>query len=49
MHRLQPEWLLHGHIHPYGERPAEHRIGRTTVRNVVGSHLIDLSPARSAA
>lgn len=45
--RLQPEWLLHGHIHPYGERTPSSRIGQTTIRNVVGTHLIDLEPARS--
>lgn len=43
--RLRPRWLLHGHIHPYGERMEQHRLGATTVRNVVGSHLIELTPA----
>ena len=41
--QLAPTWLLHGHIHPYGERPAEHRIGDTRVRNVVGQHVLTLS------
>jgi hypothetical protein len=39
--RLQPKWLLHGHIHPYGERVPEHRVGGTRVRNVVGRHLLE--------
>jgi Icc-related predicted phosphoesterase len=39
--RLQPKWLLHGHIHPYGEHVPEHRVGGTTVRNVVGRHLLE--------
>lgn len=42
---LQPRWLLHGHIHPYGERLEPHRLGPATVRNVVGSHLVELTPA----
>ncbi|GHF77605.1 calcineurin-like phosphoesterase family protein [Amycolatopsis bartoniae] len=40
--RLAPKWLLHGHIHPYGEHLPEHRLGGTRVRNVVGSHVLDL-------
>ncbi|WP_020668032.1 metallophosphoesterase family protein [Amycolatopsis nigrescens] len=38
---LQPEWLLHGHIHPYGEHLPEHRMGRTRVRNVVGKQIME--------
>ncbi|MEU6643698.1 metallophosphoesterase [Saccharomonospora sp. NPDC046836] len=40
--RLRPRWLLHGHIHPFGQPPAEHRIGTTRVRNVVGSRVLEL-------
>ncbi|WP_027942200.1 metallophosphoesterase family protein [Amycolatopsis taiwanensis] len=40
--RLQPKWLLHGHIHPYGRRPPEYRLGKTRVRNVVGAHEVVL-------
>ncbi|HKS44266.1 MAG TPA: metallophosphoesterase [Amycolatopsis sp.] len=40
--RLRPKWLLHGHIHPYGEWPREHRIGETRIRNVVGVHEVSL-------
>ncbi|OLT48207.1 metallophosphoesterase [Saccharomonospora sp. CUA-673] len=50
---LRPRWLLHGHIHPYGE-PAPDRLipgpdgTGTIVRNVVGAHVLDLgSPADS--
>ena len=38
--RLRPKWLLHGHIHPYGEPQPERRIGETLVRNVVGRHIM---------
>ncbi|KID28975.1 metallophosphoesterase family protein [Prauserella rugosa] len=40
--RLRPRWLLHGHIHPYGEQVPDRRIGDTVVRNVVGAHVLDL-------
>jgi hypothetical protein len=36
--------LLHGHIHPDGLPAAEHRLGHTIVRNVVGRHLLDIQP-----
>jgi hypothetical protein len=39
---LQPRWLLHGHIHPYGDHFRDHRIGETTIRNVVGQHILEL-------
>jgi hypothetical protein len=42
--RLQPAVLLHGHIHPHGTAPADHRLGRTEVRNVVGRHLFEIEP-----
>lgn len=41
--RLQPDWLLHGHIHPHGEHSAEYRMGTTRVRNVVGRHIIEFT------
>ncbi|PXY19875.1 metallophosphoesterase [Prauserella sp. PE36] len=40
--RLRPRWLLHGHIHPHGEKVREHRVGDTRVRNVVGAHVLEL-------
>ena len=46
--RLQPPWLLHGHVHPYGTVTRDHRLGRTVVRNVVGWHLLDIEPGASA-
>jgi calcineurin-like phosphoesterase family protein len=46
--RMRPEWLLHGHIHPYGEDRPEHRIGGTRVRNVVGYQLLELRQEISA-
>jgi hypothetical protein len=44
--RLRPKWLLHGHIHPYGEHLPEHRLGTTRVRNVVGAWVLDLDEVR---
>lgn len=44
--RLRPKWLLHGHIHPYGEHLPEHRLGTTRVRNVVGAQVLDLDEVR---
>lgn len=41
--RLHPRLLLHGHVHPYGRRPAAMRLGGTEVRNVVGWHLLDVT------
>lgn len=43
--RLQPRLLLHGHVHPYGAGAPELKVGSTAVRNVVGRHLFDISPA----
>jgi hypothetical protein len=40
--RLSPAWLLHGHIHPHGEQCPDRRLDGTTVRNVVGHHVLDL-------
>jgi hypothetical protein len=40
--KLAPTMLLHGHIHPYGERIPEYRIGHTRVINVVGARIMDL-------
>jgi Icc-related predicted phosphoesterase len=41
---LQPALLLHGHVHPHGLPPGEHRLGATVVRNVVGRHLLEIQP-----
>jgi predicted phosphodiesterase len=42
MDRLQPQLLLHGHVHPYGGGQREQQWGRTTVRNVVGRHIFTI-------
>ncbi|WP_024877635.1 metallophosphoesterase family protein [Saccharomonospora piscinae] len=42
--RLRPRWLLHGHVHPYGPRPPDHRLDGTRVRNIVGAHVFGLGP-----
>lgn len=39
--RLQPRYLLHGHIHPYGAPAPDRMMGRTRVCNVVGHRVID--------
>jgi len=46
--RLQPALLLHGHVHPHGMPPGDHRLGRTVVRNVVGRHLLEIEPGAGA-
>lgn len=43
---LRPSVLLHGHIHPYGERFDEHRIGGTRVINVVPHRLFEITPGQ---
>ena len=43
--RLQPPLLLHGHVDRDG---ADRRLGSTVVRNVVGRHVFDVAPERSA-
>jgi Icc-related predicted phosphoesterase len=47
--RLRPQLLLHGHIHPYGAATPDRRLGDTVVRNVVGRHLLDITPHDHAA
>lgn len=42
--RVHPRLLLHGHIHPYGSAVPDRRLGDTLVRNVVGHHLLDITP-----
>ena len=46
--RLEPAWLLHGHVHPHGAAPRDHQLGPTVVRNVVGRHLLDIEPGAGA-
>ncbi|MBP2340943.1 metallophosphoesterase family protein [Saccharothrix coeruleofusca] len=40
--RLRPPLLLHGHIHPHGERKPDRVLGGTRVVNVVGYKVIDI-------
>lgn len=46
--RLRTPLLLHGHVHPYGEHPADLAVGDTVVRNVVGRHVFDVPLGGSA-
>lgn len=46
---LDPAWLLHGHIHPYGMHKPDRRLGRTTVRNVIPWQVVDVEPRSLAA
>ena len=41
--RLAPTLLLHGHVHPHGHRPRDHRMGSTTVLNTVGYALLEIT------
>ncbi|MHA6796536.1 metallophosphoesterase family protein [Pseudonocardia bannensis] len=39
---LQPRLLVHGHIHPYGDRVPDRILGRTRVVNVVGRRVLEV-------
>lgn len=41
---LTPSWHLHGHIHPYGLQKPTHRVGATTVLNVIPWTVLDVEP-----
>jgi hypothetical protein len=41
--RLQPKWLLHGHIHPHGEPVPDRAAGKTRLRNVVGHQVMEFT------
>ncbi|MDF3049849.1 MAG: Phosphoesterase [Pseudonocardia sp.] len=43
--RLQPQWHLHGHIHPHGRRRPDRAVGVTTIRNVIPYRLLEITPA----
>jgi Icc-related predicted phosphoesterase len=47
--RLQPSFLLHGHIHPHGVARPDRQLGATRVVNVVGHKVLDVSGARDEA
>jgi calcineurin-like phosphoesterase family protein len=42
--RMRPALLLHGHIHPHGERLDEHELNGTRVVNTVGYRILDITP-----
>lgn len=44
---LVPQWHLHGHIHPYGQKMPDRQVGETTIRNVIPWRILDIEP-RSA-
>lgn len=39
---LQPTYLLHGHIHPYGITQPDRRAGTTTIVNVIPYRLMEI-------
>ena len=39
---LSPKVHIHGHVHPYGRVAPRHRLGSTTVVNVVGHTIVEL-------
>ena len=43
--QLTPRLLVHGHIHPYGQRRPDRQVGGTTIRNVVPTKVFDLPGA----
>jgi uncharacterized protein len=45
---LAPRYLIHGHIHPYGQPVGDRQMGATTVINAIPYRLIELEsqPAR---
>jgi hypothetical protein len=42
--RLKPRLLVHGHIHPYGRKRPDRRIGEMLVVNAVPSRIVEVSP-----
>jgi Calcineurin-like phosphoesterase len=47
--RLRPVALLHGHVTPAETAAAGRQLGRTAVRNVVGTHLLDIEPGANGS
>lgn len=46
---LAPTVHLHGHVHPYGMRKPDRQLGRTTIRNVIPWHVLDVEPRLAGA
>jgi hypothetical protein len=42
--RIRPALLLHGHIHPHGEKIPELQLDSTRVVNTVGYRILDITP-----
>lgn len=40
--RLQPTFMLHGHIHPYGFAKPDRQLGETTIINVIPHRVIEI-------
>jgi calcineurin-like phosphoesterase family protein len=40
--RMRPRMLVHGHVHPYGNRVPDRRLGETLVVNTVGFRILDI-------
>jgi calcineurin-like phosphoesterase family protein len=44
--KLRPKLLLHGHVHPYGEKRPDRWMGHTRVANVVPYRMMEVSDER---
>ena len=49
LERLEPTWLLHGHVHPFGRTMPDRHVGRTTVRNVIPWRMLEITPRSPGA
>jgi Icc-related predicted phosphoesterase len=41
---MRPPLLLHGHVHPHGQPRRDHDMRGTSVRNVVGHRIMEITP-----
>ncbi|HEX6350099.1 MAG TPA: metallophosphoesterase [Candidatus Dormibacteraeota bacterium] len=41
---LRPRYLVHGHLHPYGRKREDRRLGETLVVNAVPHRLLEIGP-----
>ncbi|MEE8406025.1 MAG: metallophosphoesterase, partial [Acidimicrobiia bacterium] len=42
--QLQPQLMLHGHIHPHGKSRPDRIVGRTRIVNVIPHRLLEIEP-----
>lgn len=42
--KLEPTFMLHGHIHPHGRPRPDRTIGRTRIVNVIPYRLLEIAP-----